>query len=307
MHVYVETGMTEVRDELLRRLVDMLYERNDHDFHRGTFRVRGDVVEIFPQYEAERAIRVEFFGDEIESICEIDPLRGKVMSRPKRAMIYPASHYVATESASRRHRRHPRELAGALPHFRKRGQAARGAAPRAAHACTTSRCSRRWASVTASRTTRAGSTAAAPGRRPTRSTTTSPKTRSSCSTRATSRAADRRDVPRRPGAQGDARRVRLAAAVGARQPTAALRRVGGARQAAALRLGHAGGLRARASVGGRRRRADHPSHRADGSRRSRSARPAGQVDDLLGEIREMRRERASACWSRRSPSAWPRS
>ncbi|MFP6655362.1 MAG: excinuclease ABC subunit UvrB [Myxococcota bacterium] len=97
MHVYLESGMALVRDDLLRRLVDMLYTRNDHDFHRGTFRVRGDVVEVFPQYEAERAIRIEFFGDEIESISEIDPLRGKIVSRPKKAMIYPASHYVATQ------------------------------------------------------------------------------------------------------------------------------------------------------------------------------------------------------------------
>ncbi len=96
MHAYVETGAVLSRDALLRRLVDMLYERNDHDFHRGTFRVRGDVVEIFPQYENERAIRVEFFGDEVEAIAEVDPLRGLVLSRPHRALIYPASHYVAT-------------------------------------------------------------------------------------------------------------------------------------------------------------------------------------------------------------------
>jgi excinuclease ABC subunit B len=95
MHAFVEPGMKLDRDELLRRLVDMLYERNDVDFHRGTFRVRGDVVEVFPQYEAERALRIEFFGDEVESIAEIDPLRGKVVTRPKRAMVYPASHYVA--------------------------------------------------------------------------------------------------------------------------------------------------------------------------------------------------------------------
>jgi excinuclease ABC subunit B len=98
MHAYLETDMHLVRDDLLRTLVDLLYTRNDHDFHRGTFRVRGDVVEIFPQYEAERAIRVEFFGDEIESLAEIDPLRGKVISRPQRVMIYPASHYVATHA-----------------------------------------------------------------------------------------------------------------------------------------------------------------------------------------------------------------
>ncbi|HEY8493432.1 MAG TPA: excinuclease ABC subunit UvrB, partial [Myxococcota bacterium] len=96
MHAYVERGQRLDRDALLRRLVDMLYERNDVDFHRGTFRVRGDVVEVFPQYEDERAIRIEFFGDEVEAICEIDPLRGKVLARPSRALIYPASHYVAS-------------------------------------------------------------------------------------------------------------------------------------------------------------------------------------------------------------------
>jgi excinuclease ABC subunit B len=99
MHAYLEAGMPMNRDDLLRRLVDMLYERNDIDFHRGTFRVRGDVVEILPQYEMERALRVEFFGDEIDAISEIDPLRGKVVGRPKRALIYPASHYVATDAA----------------------------------------------------------------------------------------------------------------------------------------------------------------------------------------------------------------
>jgi excinuclease ABC subunit B len=101
MHAFLEPGQRLDRDELLRKLVDMLYTRNDHDFQRGTFRVRGDVVEIIPQYESERAVRVEFFGDEIEAIAEIDPLRGKVIARPKRAMIYPASHYVSTEARIR--------------------------------------------------------------------------------------------------------------------------------------------------------------------------------------------------------------
>ena len=104
MHAYVETGMSLSRDRFLRRLVDMLYARNDIDFHRGTFRVRGDVVEVFPQYEADRALRVEFFGDQVESIAEIDPLRGKVVARPKRAMLYPASHYVGTEQTLSRAR-----------------------------------------------------------------------------------------------------------------------------------------------------------------------------------------------------------
>jgi excinuclease ABC subunit B len=121
MHAYVETGMALVRDDLLRRLVDMLYERNDLDFHRGTFRVRGDVVEVFPQYEAERAIRIEFFGDEVDAIAEIDPLRGKVLARPKRSMIYPASHYVATDQILKRAIDGIRgELQERIAHFRSR-------------------------------------------------------------------------------------------------------------------------------------------------------------------------------------------
>ncbi len=123
MHVYVETGMQLVRDDLLRQLVNMLYERNDMDFHRGTFRVRGDVVEIFPQYEAERALRVEFFGDEVEALAEIDPLRGTVVARPKRAMVYPASHYVAGEAVLERAREGIREeLEERLAHFRNEGK-----------------------------------------------------------------------------------------------------------------------------------------------------------------------------------------
>ncbi len=82
------------RDRLLRRLVDMQYERNDIDFHRGAFRVRGDVVEIFPAYEESVAIRVEYFGDDIDSIAEIDPLRGRVLRKIPKCVIYPGSHYV---------------------------------------------------------------------------------------------------------------------------------------------------------------------------------------------------------------------
>jgi excinuclease ABC subunit B len=97
MHVYLERGQTLNRDDLLKKLVSMLYDRNDYDFHRGTFRVRGDVVEIFPAYEDERAIRVEFFGDEVEAITEIDPLRGRVIQRPRRMLVFPNSHYVSSE------------------------------------------------------------------------------------------------------------------------------------------------------------------------------------------------------------------
>ena len=98
MHVYLEAGACDgARRPAAPSSSTCSTSATTTTSTAGTFRVRGDVVEIFPQYEAERAIRIEFFGDEIEAIAEIDPLRGKVVARrPKRAMIYPASHYVAT-------------------------------------------------------------------------------------------------------------------------------------------------------------------------------------------------------------------
>ncbi len=94
---------TEVsRDKVLRHLVDLQYERNDVDFHRGTFRVRGDVVEVFPAYERETAVRIEWWGDEIEVLAEIDPLRGKVTRKPEALSIFPASHYVTPGDQLRR-------------------------------------------------------------------------------------------------------------------------------------------------------------------------------------------------------------
>ncbi len=102
MRVNVETDMELSRDKLLFDLVSMHYERNDVDFYRGVFRVRGDRVEIFPAYEEDRAIRLDFFGDQIESIALIDALRGKLLKRLKRATIFPASHYV-TSRITRKH------------------------------------------------------------------------------------------------------------------------------------------------------------------------------------------------------------
>jgi excinuclease ABC subunit B len=111
------------RDVLLRQLVDIQYERNDVDFHRGTFRVRGDVVEIFPAYEQETAIRVEFFGDEIESIKEVDPLRGRVKGTLDRYAIYPGSHYVTPQAQMRRAIESVREeLRERLDFFDKEGR-----------------------------------------------------------------------------------------------------------------------------------------------------------------------------------------
>ena len=96
MLVFLEVGAQIDRDRMLRKLVEIQYQRNDHDFHRGTFRVRGDVVEIFPAYEESRAVRIELFGDSVDAIAEIDPLRGVALRRLDKICIYPASHYVTT-------------------------------------------------------------------------------------------------------------------------------------------------------------------------------------------------------------------
>ncbi|MFQ5852186.1 MAG: excinuclease ABC subunit UvrB, partial [Candidatus Binatia bacterium] len=100
--VYLEEGMRIERDRVLRKLVDIQYRRNDFDFHRGTFRVRGDIVEVIPAYEDTSAVRIEFFDEVIEAIFEIDPIRGKVQRRVDKAAIYPASHYVTTEERMKR-------------------------------------------------------------------------------------------------------------------------------------------------------------------------------------------------------------
>ncbi len=97
--VRLHEGAELARNTLLRQLIDIQYQRNDVDFHRGTFRVRGDTVEIFPAYEQERALRISFFGDEIEAITEIDPLRNRVLGRLPATAVFPASHYVASRPA----------------------------------------------------------------------------------------------------------------------------------------------------------------------------------------------------------------
>ena len=94
MMISLRPGMEKDRDEVLRSLIDMQYDRNDMDFHRGTFRVRGDVVEIIPAYESDVAIRVEFFGDEIDRITEVDVLTGEIRRELNHIAVYPASHYV---------------------------------------------------------------------------------------------------------------------------------------------------------------------------------------------------------------------
>ena len=96
MLLYAETGDKLSRDDAVKRLVEIYYERGDFDFYRGRFRVRGDILDIFPAYEEDKAIRISFWGDEVESIQEIDPLTGKVTSGLNRITVYPATHYVTS-------------------------------------------------------------------------------------------------------------------------------------------------------------------------------------------------------------------
>jgi len=94
MLLFLEKGMAISREEILSKLVEIQYVRSDLDFHRGTFRVRGDVIEVFPAHEENKAIRIELLGDEVDALSEIDPLRGKILEPLDKVPIYPGSHYV---------------------------------------------------------------------------------------------------------------------------------------------------------------------------------------------------------------------
>lgn len=97
-YLFMEIGENFPRQQILKRLVEIHYERNDIAFSRGKFRVRGDTIEIFPSYQEDKAYRIELFGDEVEKICEINPLTGKITSISNRLLIYPAKHFVTTQS-----------------------------------------------------------------------------------------------------------------------------------------------------------------------------------------------------------------
>jgi len=97
MHLFLRTGADYPMEEVLRRLAFMLYERNDYSFHRGAFRVRGDVLDIFPAHEEDRAVRVEFFGDTIDAIALIDPLRGEILADVEEMAVFPGSHFVTSQ------------------------------------------------------------------------------------------------------------------------------------------------------------------------------------------------------------------
>ncbi len=97
MLLYAEKDKEYSRDDVIKKLVEIQYERNDIDFHRGTFRVKGDVVEIFPAYEEDIAVRLVFFGDYVEDICEFEPLTGKIIKKKSKIAVYPGSHFVTPE------------------------------------------------------------------------------------------------------------------------------------------------------------------------------------------------------------------
>lgn len=123
MVIPVETGQHFPLDALISRLVEVHYERNDYDFHRGTFRVRGDALEIIPAYHHERALRLEFFGDDIEAIREIDPLTGEVLAEVGKTVLYPASHFVSAQDNLKRAAADIRdELAARLTWFKEHGK-----------------------------------------------------------------------------------------------------------------------------------------------------------------------------------------
>jgi excinuclease ABC subunit B len=102
MRIDLQTDMELGRDKLLRKLVTMQYDRNDFDFYRGVFRVRGDRVELFPAYEEDKGLRIDFFGDQIEAISEFDALRGTVIRKMNEATVFPASHYVTSRVTQKR-------------------------------------------------------------------------------------------------------------------------------------------------------------------------------------------------------------
>ncbi|QCC85361.1 excinuclease ABC subunit UvrB [Desulfovibrio desulfuricans] len=123
MVIPVEVGQHFPMDKLITRLVEVHYERNDYDFHRGTFRVRGDALEIIPAYHHERALRLEFFGDDIDLMREIDPLTGEVLAEVSKTVLYPASHFVSAQDNLKRAASDIRdELAVRLTYFKEHNQ-----------------------------------------------------------------------------------------------------------------------------------------------------------------------------------------
>lgn len=123
MHLFIEEGMRTKRDELLKRLVEMLYVRSDIEFKRGGFRVRGDVVEVYPAFSQDKAVRIEFFGDDIDALYEFDPLTGEGIRRFQRLNIYPNSHWITPRpKLQRAFKGIEEELEDRIRFFRDKGE-----------------------------------------------------------------------------------------------------------------------------------------------------------------------------------------
>ena len=285
------------RDGVLRKLVDIQYSRNDTALGRGTFRVRGETLEVFPAY-AETAYRAVFFGDEIEIVQEFDPLTGEVLKELEYAAVWPATHY-ATDRGHDRARASARSAtsSSSAPRSSRSRASCSSRTACASAPSSTWRCCASSASATASRTTRASSTAARPASAPTACSTSSPRTSSASSTSRT-RPSRRSAACTRATARASRRWSTTASAC----PSALDNRPQTfdefltAHAADRVRLGHAGRLRAQPLQPDRR--ADRAPDRR---RRPRGRRPRDQEPDRRpdGGDPQARRGRASARWSPR--------
>jgi excinuclease ABC subunit B len=125
MHIFVEEGMRIVRDDFLRQLVDILYVRSDAEFKRGNFRVRGDMVEVYPAFCQDRAVRIEFFGDDIDALYEFDPLTGERIKKMHKLTLYPNSHWITPEAKLKKaFKGIEKELEERTRYFRNNGEIA---------------------------------------------------------------------------------------------------------------------------------------------------------------------------------------
>ena len=286
----IKPGEMIDRDATLRKLVDMQYSRNDQALGRGTFRVRGETLEVFPAY-AETAYRAVLFGDEVEKLQEFDPLTGEVSKDLEHAGIWPATHYATDrQTIERARRRDPRRARGPLRGARGRGQAARVPPPAPAHPVRHGDAARARASATGSRTTRASWTAGRPATRPYCLLDFFPDDFVCFIDES------HQTVPQIGGMyEGDRSRkqtlveLRLPAAERAGQPPPDLRRVPRDHPADRVRLGHAGRLRAHPLDPGGGADRHGPTGIVDPEVDVRETK--NQIDDLMNEIRGQHRGR----------------
>ena len=271
MVLHLVRGERMDQRKLLRRLADMQYTRNELDLSAGTYRVRGDVIDIFPAESGREAVRVELFDDEIEALSWFDPLTGEVLRKVPRLTVYPSSHYVTPkERIDQAIGVIREELRERLPELRGRDKLveAQRLEQRATFDLEMMMEVGYCAGIENYSRYLSGRAAGEPPPMPLRL----PAEGRAAGRRREPRhdSADRRHVPWRPLAQGDAGRVRLPSALGARQPAAAVRRVGDHGAADDLRLGDARALR-----GAQVRRGRRAGRAADGARGPRGRGASG--------------------------------